>query len=641
MKRRFLIGLTIILCLVLMATSVMAAGGSAALGTAAGTPGSIVYLTLSISDFEEADSFAVSVSGDLNLNTAACQWLREDTKIQSFDGNRGVWATDEAKDLNGPVAKLAFTVPQLAEGQTDFDYEITCTVLVKNDAQTLGTVTATGTVTLSNPATDLFLVPANLTLSLGGNETAELTVSVEPADTTDKVVWSSDDAAVASVSDGKVTAHKPGTAVITATAGSVSKSCTVTVVCSHSDMTETPAAPASCKAAGNKQYWTCDDCGTVFASDKTTVTTVAEQTIAKLDHTGGTATCTKQAVCVACEQPYGDLAQHQFGTAWTSDSAQHFHLCTVCQTEKQDAAAHSFVWKVDREATETATGLKHEECSVCGLKRRENTPIDKLTHVHIGITKHAAVAATCNAKGNVEYWTCSSPLCAGKFYGDDKCQLELTKVETAVDQNNHVGGTEVKNAVKETCGKDGYTGDTYCKGCNQKTATGKKVDATGKHTYTDDKDASCNVCGHEREVNTKIETTPMYRLYNPNSGEHFYTGSVEERDMLDAAGWNYEGVAWNAPISVGDPVYRVFNPNSGDHHFTMSWEEVQNLVAVGWIYENVAWNSAAPGNVPQYRLYNPNADVGSHHYTSSTEESDMLVAAGWILEGIGWFGMLN
>ena len=136
-----------------------------------------------------------------------------------------------------------------------------------------------------------------------------------------------------------------------------------------------------------------------------------------------------------------------------------------------------------------------------------------------------------------------------------------------------------------------------------------------------------------------IETTAMYRLYNPNSGEHFYTGSVEERDMLDRVGWNYEGVAWNAPTNSGDPVYRLFNPNSGDHHYTMSAEERDMLVDVGWNYEGVAWNSASNDNVPQYRLYNPNADCGSHHYTSSIEERDFLVSLGWILEGIGWFGI--
>ena len=136
-----------------------------------------------------------------------------------------------------------------------------------------------------------------------------------------------------------------------------------------------------------------------------------------------------------------------------------------------------------------------------------------------------------------------------------------------------------------------------------------------------------------------IKTISMHRLYNPNSGEHFYTGSIEERDNLVRAGWQYEGVAWNAPTQTGDNVHRLFNPNNGDHHYTMSLEERDNLVNVGWIYEGVAWNSASDDNVPQYRLYNPNADCGSHHYTGSEEERDMLISVGWIYEGIGWFGI--
>ena len=174
-----------------------------------------------------------------------------------------------------------------------------------------------------------------------------------------------------------------------------------------------------------------------------------------------------------------------------------------------------------------------------------------------------------------------------------------------------------------------------------------EVNPAAKHSYSDALDTTCNVCGFVREIviepddSGKIPTTPMYRLYNPNTGEHFYTGSIEERDMLKEAGWAYEGVAWNAPIKNGTPVFRVFNPNSGDHHYTMSQEEVNMLVELGWQYEGVAWNSASPSNIPQYRLYNPNADVGSHHYTSSAEERDTLVSLGWKLEGIGWYGMLK
>lgn len=475
MKRTFLIGLTIILCLVLMVTPVMAAGGTAAFGSASGTPGSTVYLTVSISGFEDADSFSISVGGDLSLDAGNSSWLRTDTLIQSFEANRGVWATGEAKDLNGNIAKLAFTVPQLAEGQTDLNYQVSCTVLVKNDAETLGSVTATGTVTIINPATAMVLTPAELRLTLGSNETAQLTATVQPANTTDSVVWSSSDATVASVSGGLVTAHKAGTATITATAGSVSKTCTVTVICPHDNLKETPAKEASCTATGNNQYWTCEDCGTVLAADKTTVTTVAEQTL--------------------------PLKDHSFGTAWIQNDRQHFHQCTVCLNAVEDVADHDFKWKTDKEATEKEEGLKHEECSVCGRKRNENTVIGKLDHAHTGITHHAAVKATCVSGGNVEYWTCSSSFCSGKYYGDDKCQLILTEIKTAVDANNHTGGTEVKDAVAATCNKDGFSGDTYCLGCKALVKAGEKVNANGKHTagteWKSDEKAHWHVCTAE------------------------------------------------------------------------------------------------------------------------------------------------
>ena len=197
--------------------------------------------------------------------------------------------------------------------------------------------------------------------------------------------------------------------------------------------------------------------------------------------------------------------------------------------------------------------------------------------------------------------------------------------------------TAIMGAKAPTCTEDGYTGDVYCTDCGKLLSEGEVIPATG-HTYSDKYDTDCDVCGEIREV--KIDTVAMYRLYNPNSGEHFYTGSTEERDALVAVGWNYEGVAWNAPV-IGTPVYRLYNPNAGDHHYTMSADEVEMLVDLGWHYEGVAWNSASANDIPLFRLYNPNAETGNHHYTSSIEERDWLVDLGWILEGIGWFGMLN
>lgn len=51
----------------------------------------------------------------------------------------------------------------------------------------------------------------------------------------------------------------------------------------------------------------------------------------------------------------------------------------------------------------------------------------------------------------------------------------------------------------------------------------------------------------------------MYRLYNPNSGEHFYTASEKEKDHLNSIGWNYEGIGWTAPEKSNTPVYRLYN----------------------------------------------------------------------------------
>ena len=67
---------------------------------------------------------------------------------------------------------------------------------------------------------------------------------------------------------------------------------------------------------------------------------------------------------------------HSYGTAWKYDDTNHWHECEC--GDKADTAAHSFQWVIDKAATKEATGIKHEECTVCGAKRSENTVIDKL-----------------------------------------------------------------------------------------------------------------------------------------------------------------------------------------------------------------------------------------------------------------------
>ncbi|MFR0578210.1 CAP domain-containing protein [Bifidobacterium thermophilum] len=136
-------------------------------------------------------------------------------------------------------------------------------------------------------------------------------------------------------------------------------------------------------------------------------------------------------------------------------------------------------------------------------------------------------------------------------------------------------------------------------------------------------------------------TIAMQRLYNPYTGEHFYTSSAQERDALKRAGWRYEGIGWTAP-KTGDPVYRLYNPYApgGDHHYTTSTRERDTLKQAGWRYEGVGWMSAPAADKtrkPLHREYNPYATTGTHNYTLDTTEHRHLITLGWHDEGTAWY----
>lgn len=58
---------------------------------------------------------------------------------------------------------------------------------------------------------------------------------------------------------------------------------------------------------------------------------------------------------------------HSYGADWKSDADNHWHECPC--GDRKDTAAHSFKWVIDKEATATTRGSKHEECTVCGYKK--------------------------------------------------------------------------------------------------------------------------------------------------------------------------------------------------------------------------------------------------------------------------------
>nr|WP_255658354.1 hypothetical protein [Allobaculum fili] len=129
----------------------------------------------------------------------------------------------------------------------------------------------------------------------------------------------------------------------------------------------------------------------------------------------------------------------------------------------------------------------------------------------------------------------------------------------------------------------------------------------------------------------------IYRIYNPNNGEHPFTADKREYDVLGSIGWNKEGIAWIAPVE-GTEMVRLYNSNSGEHHYTANKKEIEALEKLGWKNEGVKFMSAKADDehsVVIHRLYNPSAGLsaktqaGAHHYTSTDKERDYLIQAGW------------
>ena len=152
------------------------------------------------------------------------------------------------------------------------DYQVTLIDLVADDenyeTKNPTCVPATITVTAApKPATGITLNKSELTLTAGDSDTS-LTATVAPSDSTDTVVWSTDEPAVATVDSatGKVTAVAPGEAIITATAGTKTATCTVKVQaapCTH-DCTPVPEKASNCTEKGWDAYKKCDLCGKLF-----------------------------------------------------------------------------------------------------------------------------------------------------------------------------------------------------------------------------------------------------------------------------------------------------------------------------------------------------------------------------------------
>ncbi|MBP3324509.1 MAG: leucine-rich repeat protein [Clostridia bacterium] len=392
----------------------------------------------------------------------------------------------------------------------------------------------------------------------------------------------------------------------------------------HKETVDSAKAP-TCTQEGLTEGSHCETCGLVLTKQEIIPATGHTEKIVE----GYDSTCDKEGktdgvICSVCgkvltAQSIISAKGHNYTSVvkeptCTADGYTTY-TCTVCEDSyKSDyvtSKGHDFETTVTAPTCEKE-GYTTYRCKTCGYAVEKADIVPALGHNY----ETEVVLPTCESGGYTVY-TCINCLASHK-----------------ADFTSAKGHSFKGTVTPPTCADRGFT--TYkCEYCDYSYKL-NYTDPTGNHTYSNSADTSCNVCGYVRV----IKTTPMYRMYNPNSGEHFYTGSTEERDILVNAGWHYEGVAFNFPV-VGKPVYRLYEPKTGEHLYTMDEAEKAKLLSEDWNYEGVAFNSAGEDEVAQYRLHNPNATCGAYHFTGSKEERDILIAAGWEYQGIGWYSCLR
>ena len=140
------------------------------------------------------------------------------------------------------------------------------------------------------------------------------------------------------------------------------------------DLTMTPAADGHTHNYGTEwkydstNHWHECECG-----NKADITAHTFKQIIDKEATA-TEKGSKHEECTVCgykkaavDIPKIDSHNHNYGTEWKYDSTNHWHECE--DGNKADITAHNFKWIVDKEATATEKGSKHEECTVCGYKK--------------------------------------------------------------------------------------------------------------------------------------------------------------------------------------------------------------------------------------------------------------------------------
>lgn len=152
---------------------------------------------------------------------------------------------------------------------------------------------------------------------------------------------------------------------------------------------------------------------------------------------------------------------------------------------KSDAPhTHSFgEWSIAKEVTCETNGIKERFCN-CGEKQTE----DIYSTGHSFGAWTVVEEATCAAEGSKKH----------------ECECGKSEILMINKLNTHI--EVLDSAVEPSCIKTGLTEGAHCSVCNKVLVEQNEIPVLA-HTYTDEYDASCNVCGFERNPDCRHDNT--------------------------------------------------------------------------------------------------------------------------------------
>ena len=349
------------------------------------------------------------------------------------------------------------------------------------------------------------------------------------------------------------------------------------------NLTLVAAKAATCTAAGNSAYYTCDGCDKWFA-DATGSVEITDKTSVKIPATGHTA-----------------------GTEWKSDDTNHWHECTVAGCgviiESTKSARTASDWIIDTPATATTAGTKHKECTVChrvletqtipsmGTELKiiagDNQIYDKASGSDVTITCNGDFAKFTGIKvdGSVvdssNYTAVSGStvltlkasylgtLTDGSHtitfvYTDGEANANLT-VRTAGSEHIHDYGTEWKSNA------DNHWHECNCGDKKDEAAHSFKwvVDKEATATKKGSKHEECKTCGYKRpavEIPATGTTTAPTDTTKPNDTTK--PGNTNGSEKSPQTGDNSNIFLWFALLFVsvaGVTGITVYNKKKKEH----------------------------------------------------------------------------